>query len=157
MTVISAGLLLWRPGEGGPELLLGRMGGPYFARRDVGAWTIPKGLVDAGEDTLAAARREFAEETGLAWEGPLAPLPLLKAGRKTLLIWLGRGDPDLAGFRSNLFELEWPPRSGQRRSFPELEQVAWLTRDDARRRIAAGQRPVLDHAEAAIRSPEPSR
>jgi predicted NUDIX family NTP pyrophosphohydrolase len=116
----SAGLLVWRRGADGPQFLLAHPGGPFWARRDAGAWSIPKGLIDEGEDPLAAARREFAEETGLTVSGDFTPLAeaRLKSG-KTVLCWLVEADLDLAGFCSNSFEMEWPRGSGRRITAPE--------------------------------------
>jgi predicted NUDIX family NTP pyrophosphohydrolase len=120
MGVTSAGVLVYRRRGPETEFLLGHPGGPLWARKDVGAWMIPKGLIEAGEDPLAAALREFEEETGLAPPLDRRPLqPLRQAGGKTVLCWSADGDIDLAAFAPGAFELEWPPRSGKRASFPE--------------------------------------
>ena len=125
-------------------MLLGHMGGPFWAKKDDGAWSIPKGEHDADEDAEAAARREFAEELGLPVPATeLVPLGELR-GRKLLTVWAAEGDLDVTAVRSNTFELEWPPRSGRRQEFPEIDRAAWFDVDTARGRIVAAQRPFLD-------------
>lgn len=147
----SAGLLVWRPGPAGPEFLLAHPGGPIWARRDAGAWSIPKGLIEPGEDPLAAARRELLEETGLQAEGDFERLAdrRLKSG-KTVLCWLVRADLDLAGFRSNTFELEWPPRSGRRIIAPECDRVAYFPLAEALTKIIAYQSGFVEEAAARL-------
>ncbi len=140
----SAGILMFRRSPGGIEVLLVHPGGPFWARKDLGAWSIPKGLVDPGEDLRAAALREFAEETGSASAGDLLPLGDFKAGAKLLTIFALEGDFDIAGFKSNRFSMEWPPRSGRRAEFPEADRAAWFTLDRAAEKLVRGQRPVLD-------------
>ena len=142
----SAGVLVFRHAATGAEFLLGHMGGPFWATRQERAWTIPKGLIEAGEASDAAARREFLEETGLVLDAPLTPLRPVRASGKTLLIWLTEADLDLAGFASNTFDMEWPPRSGRSIAAPELDRVAYFGADDTRRMIVAGQSPVLEEA-----------
>ena len=141
----SAGLLLYRRAAG-PEVLLVHRGGPFWARRDEGAWTIPKGEYGAEEQPLAAARREFGEETG--WPVPDGPARELgeirQKGGKLVLAWAVEGDADVATLRSNTFELEWPPRSGRLTSFPEVDRAAWFDLDTARRKIVAAQAAFLD-------------
>src|SRR5690606_38386107 len=124
----SAGILLFREDGRGLELFLVHMGGPFWRAKDSGAWTIPKGLVEPGEDPEAAARREFEEETGLALpEGPLLPLPPLRlSGGKLLEALALRGEVDATSLASNLFTLEWPPRSGRMASFPEADRADWF-------------------------------
>lgn len=154
MAVTSAGLLLYRWADGGPEVLLGHMGGPFWARKDAGAWTIPKGECTDGEDPHAAAVREFAEELGVAPPaGPELDLGVVRqrAG-KTVTVWARAGDLDPATAVSNLFEMEWPPRSGRRQSFPELDRVRWVGLADARRLVVSGQVELLDRLEAALGS-----
>ena len=141
---VSAGLVVWRPGRGGPELLLAHPGGPYWRGKDEAAWSIPKGLAEPGEDLLSAARREFAEELGLAVGGPFVPLtPCKLPGGKWVHAWLVEDDLDLAELRSNLFEIEWPPRSGRTQAFPEVDQAAYFVAADALTRIPRGQQPIL--------------
>ncbi len=141
---VSAGLLVYRRGSDGPEYLLAHPGGPYWARRDDGAWTIPKGLVEGGHDLLATARREFLEETGLSLEGPFVPLPRVrqKSG-KTVHAFAVEAAPDLSAFRSNNFEMEWPPKSGRLRSFPEIDRIGYFPYSDAMKKIILYQRPFL--------------
>ncbi len=145
MAAVSAGLLLFRRAAAGLEVLLVHPGGPFWARKDAGAWSIPKGEVAPGEDPLAAARRELAEETGCAPEGTALPLGSVrqKAG-KLVHAWAVEADVDPAALRSNEFTIEWPPRSGRMRSFPEVDRAEWFDLAEARRRILAGQTPLLD-------------
>ena len=143
---VSAGMLPWRHRNGRLEVLLGHPGGPYFVRKDAGHWTVLKGEIETGEDAVAVARREFAEETGQpAPEGPLVELGRIrqKSG-KVVHAWAVRGDVDADACRSNTFEMEWPPRSGRIESFPEIDRVAWFDLDEARRMIKAAQEPFLD-------------
>ncbi len=151
MPEISAGVLAWRGGAEGPEFLLVHPGGPFWASKDEAAWSIPKGLVEPGEDGWTAARREFEEELGLALSGEAAPLPPLKTpGGKVIHAWLVESDLDVSAIRSNLFEMEWPPRSGRRASFPEVDRAGWFDADAARWKLHKGQRPLLDAALAAL-------
>ena len=132
-------------------VLLAHPGGPFWQRRDDGAWTIPKGLIAEGETAEAAARREFAEELGIEAEGMLVPLGTVKQrGGKEVEAFALESDFDPAGLRSNLFEMEWPPRSGRRQSFPEIDRVAWMDPVEARRKIIDGQRPLLDRLETLL-------
>jgi predicted NUDIX family NTP pyrophosphohydrolase len=141
---VSAGVLAWRRAAEGVELLLVHPGGPYWRGKDEAAWSIPKGLAEPGEDLLAAARREFLEEVGVAIDGDFRPLsPCRLPGGKLVHAWLVEADLDLAGARSTLFELEWPPRSGRMQAFPEVDEVAYYPREAALRRIHRGQRPIL--------------
>ncbi len=143
----SAGVLVHRLRRGEPEFLLGHPGGPFWQARDEAAWSIPKGLVDPGEDALDAARREFVEETGLALEGAFVALtPILATRDKRLLCWMVEADLDLAAFQSNPFEMEWPPRSGRRQVFPELDRIAYHPWPDALSRVHKGQQPLLIEA-----------
>jgi predicted NUDIX family NTP pyrophosphohydrolase len=141
----SAGILLYRRRGGALEVFLIHPGGPFWAKKDRGAWSIPKGEPAEGEDPLAAARREFAEETGFALGGDFRALePLRQKGGKTVVAWAVEGDCDPAQLRSNTFEMEWPPRSGMRRSFPEVDRGAWFELAEARERILAAQAGFLD-------------
>jgi predicted NUDIX family NTP pyrophosphohydrolase len=142
----SAGLLLFRTRAEGLEVLLAHMGGPYWARKDEGAWTIPKGELEEGEEALVAARREFAEELGHAPpEGPLVELGEIrqKAGKRVLAFAV-EGDFDPATLSPGTFELEWPPRSGRHQEFPEVDRVAWFDLATARAKIVQGQVALLD-------------
>jgi len=146
----SAGVLVYRrrtaSGIDVLEVLLGHMGGPYWARRQDAAWTVPKGLVEPGEDDWAAAQREFAEETGHPVPaGPVTDLGVFRQNRsKEVHIWAVRGDITAASCASNTFEMQWPPKSGQIREFAELDRFEWLDLHAARSRIVVGQQPVLE-------------
>jgi predicted NUDIX family NTP pyrophosphohydrolase len=150
---VSAGILLYRVGAGGLEVLLGHPGGPYFANKQNGHWSIPKGEAEPGEDLEAVARREFWEETGSRLRPTAALVPLgeiVQKGGKRVVAWAVEGDLDPATAQSNHFSIEWPPRSGRRIDVPELDEVAWLTPDEARRRIKDTQAPFIDRLEAAL-------
>jgi predicted NUDIX family NTP pyrophosphohydrolase len=141
----SAGILLYRPRGGAAEVFLVHPGGPFWKKKDAGAWTIPKGEPNAGEDKLATAIREFAEETGTMLAGDFRALPAIKqAGGKWVHAWAIAGDLDPATLVSNEFEMEWPPRSGKRARFPEVDRGAWFTLADARNLINKGQAALLD-------------
>jgi predicted NUDIX family NTP pyrophosphohydrolase len=147
----SAGILLHRFHAGTLEVLLVHPGGPFWARKDAGAWTIPKGEIDDGEEPLAAARRELAEETGLEPEGEFVALtPIRQKGGKTVVAWAIAGDCDPAAIRSNTFSMEWPPRSGRQQEFPEVDRAAWLTLPEARVKILSAQVPLLDELEKLV-------
>ncbi|MES2638751.1 MAG: NUDIX domain-containing protein [Myxococcota bacterium] len=140
----SAGILLYRHGAD-LQVLLVHPGGPFWARKDLGAWSVPKGEVDPGEDTLAAAKREFREELGAEIEGAFLPLtPVRQRSGKIVYAWAVAGDFDPATLRSNLFEMEWPPRSGKLATFPEVDRAAWFGIAEARQKILAAQAPLLD-------------
>mgnify|MGYP001791834484 CR=1 FL=1 len=127
------------------EVLLVHPGGPFWAKKDAGAWSIPKGEFCAGEAPASAARREFTEETGLALTGELTPLtPIAQSHGKTVHPFAVEGDFNPAAVTSNTFTLEWPPRSERMQSFPEIDRAAWFTLDEARQKIVAGQRLILD-------------
>src|SRR5271166_4919921 len=147
----SAGILVYRRRKGGLELLLVHPGGPFWAKKDLGAWSIPKGEYAQGEDALPVARRELEEETGMRGEGDALPLgELIQPGRKIVTAFALEGDFDPAALRSNTFELEWPPRSGQTRSFPEIDRAQWFPPAQARRKILAGQEEFIDRLLAAL-------
>ena len=148
----SAGILLWRRREGRLEVLLAHQGGPFWVTKDIGHWTIPKGEVEPGEEFVAVARREFAEETGHT----VPNRPLIELGEitqksgKLVLGWAVEGNLDPATAVSNTYELEWPPRSGVIQTFPEIDRVDWFDLDEARRRLKAAQVPFLDRLQAAL-------
>ncbi len=147
----SAGLLIWRRGAAGLEVLLGHMGGPYWARKEKGGWTIFKGEMEPGEAPEAAARRETLEETGLAVEAALLPLGSVRqAGGKLVHAFAAEADLDPAAVRSNSFEIEWPPRSGRRQAFPEIDRAAWLVIEEAREKLVKAQTAFLDRLEARL-------
>jgi predicted NUDIX family NTP pyrophosphohydrolase len=140
---ISAGLLAFRR-LNGLQVLLAHPGGPFWSKKDNGAWTIPKGVVEVDADPLSAARREFTEETGFVATGEMMPLqPVRQRSGKTVLSWAFEADFDPTRFTSNMFEMEWPPRSGLRRSFPEIDRLDWFDYDLALQKIIAYQQPVL--------------
>jgi predicted NUDIX family NTP pyrophosphohydrolase len=144
----SAGLLLFRRRGGGVEVLLVHPGGPFWAKKDHGAWTIPKGEPAEGEDELATARREFQEETGIAPKGPFLPLGrVTQKGGKVVHAWAFESDCDPDAIRSNTFRVEWPPRSGQWRTFPEVDRAAFFDLAEARRRINSAQVALLEALE----------
>jgi predicted NUDIX family NTP pyrophosphohydrolase len=159
MTVQAAGILLYRPGcDGRPrsasdiEVLIAHMGGPYWATKDDRAWSIPKGLLEEGEHPLEAALREFAEEIGSP--APARDFDLLGEFRassgKNVTVFVAAGDLDVTEITSTTFELEWPPRSGHRQLFPEMDAAAWFDLPTARTKVVAGQVAVLDAAEERL-------
>ena len=139
------------------EVLLAHQGGPFWAKKDLGHWTIPKGEVEPGEELVAVARREFEEETGTkAPEGPLIELgEITQKSGKLVLGWAAEGDLDPSAAISNTFDLEWPPHSGVVRSFPEIDRVEWFDLDEAHRRLKAAQVPFLDRLESALANAPP--
>jgi predicted NUDIX family NTP pyrophosphohydrolase len=142
-TEISAGLLVFRR-KPRFEVLLGHPGGPYWARKDEGAWSIPKGLVGPDGDLVAAAKRELAEETSFIADGPLVALaPVRQKSGKVVHAFALEADFDLAQFASNTFEIEWPPRSGRRRAFPEIDRIGYFGIDEAMRKILTYQQPLM--------------
>ena len=145
MPRISAGLLMYRRGPRGIEVLLAHPGGPYFAKKDEGSWTIPKGEPDGEEDLLLAAQREFEEETGLKPRGPFIPLqPIKQKGGKIVHAWALEQDCDPATIRSNTFSIEWPPHSGRQQAFPEVDRAEFFDLRTARSKIKAGQETLID-------------
>jgi predicted NUDIX family NTP pyrophosphohydrolase len=157
MAKISAGILLFRRRPTGVEVLLVHPGGPFWAKKDAGAWSIPKGLVDEGEDRLVAAKREFLEETGMLVDGDFLDLGAHKQpGGKTIVAWAHEGDFDPASLKSNTFAIEWPPRSGRMTDFPEVDRAAWYSIDEALMKINKGQRPIIVALEALAIYPAPN-
>jgi len=139
----SAGILAFRR-RNGLELLLAHPGGPYWRNKDLGAWTIPKGEIESG-DALTCAKREFSEETGLNARGPFIALaPVRQAGGKTVHAYAVEADFDLSAFRSNEFDMEWPPRSGRRARFPEIDRIAYFGLATARKKILPSQKPLIE-------------
>lgn len=144
MAKVSAGILLYRKTPAGVEVMLVHPGGPFWAKKDAGAWSIPKGLADEGEDLLTAAKREFLEETGAAVEGEFIDLGKHRQpGGKTIVGWACEADFDSTALKSNTFSLEWPPRSGKTAEFPEVDRAAWYAIDEAFAKINKGQAPIL--------------
>ncbi|WP_425955310.1 NUDIX domain-containing protein [Xylanimonas sp. McL0601] len=160
MSTTSAGLLLFRRTDGGPEVLLGHMGGPFWASKNAGAWTIPKGELGPGEDPHDAALREAGEELGLALPPPVRPgTPDVDLGEirqragKRVLAWareIPRDALDLSNFRSNTFEIEWPPHSGRQLEIPELDRAAWFTPPHARELVIQAQSTFIERLEASL-------
>jgi predicted NUDIX family NTP pyrophosphohydrolase len=148
----SAGLLLFREKAAGLEVLLVHPGGPFWAKKDAGAWSIPKGLIEEGEDPLAAARREFEEEVGIpSPDGEAIGLtPQRQPSGKIVSAWALRGDFDPAALKSGSFAMPWPPKSGKQQSFPEIDRAEWFTLDAAREKLLAGQRPFLEELERLL-------
>jgi predicted NUDIX family NTP pyrophosphohydrolase len=147
----SAGILLYRRSAGELQVLLVHPGGPFWRKKDAGAWTIPKGGIEASEDPLAAARRELVEETGIEVEGPFLELaPIRQRGGKTVLAWAVEGDCDPAAIRSNSFSMEWPPKSGKMQDFPEVDRAEWLPLDQARLKILDAQVALLEELEKKL-------
>jgi predicted NUDIX family NTP pyrophosphohydrolase len=145
MPTMSAGILMYHRGEAGLVVLLVHPGGPFWRNRDLGAWSIPKGEMDDGEEPKAAARREFAEELGVAASGPLRPLGQVRQrGGKVVLAYALEGEFDAGAARSNQIPIEWPPRSGRIIHIPEIDRAEWFNLSLAREKILASQQPFLD-------------
>ena len=155
---ISAGILLYRSRAGMLEVFLVHPGGPYWTRKDAGAWSIPKGEVDEGADELATARREFEEETGSAIHGEFVALtPLKQPSGKLVHAWAVSGDINASSVKSNMFSMEWPPRSGKQKEFPEVDRGEWFSVAAAKEKITAGQRAFLDQLQARLNTVGASR
>jgi predicted NUDIX family NTP pyrophosphohydrolase len=145
MPKVSAGLLLYRVRDGELEFLLAHPGGPFWKDRDAGAWTIPKGEINEGENPLAAARREFEEEVGLTPDGQFIELtPIQQKGGKIVRAWAVEGDGDITNIKSNLFEMEWPPKSGRFQTCPEVDRAAFFRIQEAKSKINSAQIPFLE-------------
>jgi predicted NUDIX family NTP pyrophosphohydrolase len=141
----SAGILVYRQGDDGMRVLLAHPGGPFWVNKDSGVWTIPKGEINEGEDRLAAAVREFKEETGIALSGDFLPLGEIKQkGGKVVHAWAHEAAINTAGIKSNLFEIEWPPRSGRKQLVPEIDRAEWFDLETARRKLLPSQIALLD-------------
>jgi predicted NUDIX family NTP pyrophosphohydrolase len=151
----SAGILMYRRSGKDIEVFLVHPGGPFWAKKDEGAWSIPKGLADKGEDLLAAAKREFAEETGCMPEGEFRALGIFKQpSGKLVHAFAVEGDCDPSKLVSNAFEMEWPPKSGKRARFPEVDRAGWFSPAEALKKITKGQTPILRNLfDALSRSP----
>jgi predicted NUDIX family NTP pyrophosphohydrolase len=146
----SAGLLAYRHRNGRLEVLLAHPGGPFWARRDAGAWTIPKGEIEPGEAPIDAARREFEEEVGVrvAPDALRALPPVRQAGGKVVHAWAVEADVDPTALASHVVTIEWPPRSGRQQTFPEIDRIEWFAIDRAREKVLAGQRPLIEQLAA---------
>jgi predicted NUDIX family NTP pyrophosphohydrolase len=151
MSRTSAGLLIFRRLGSGLEVLLVHPGGPFWRNKDEGAWSIPKGEADDAEDLLATARREFHEETGFQPDGQFLPLsPVRQKSGKTVHAWALQADLDTAAIRSNTFTMEWPPKSGKKAEFPEVDRAAFFDPQTARQKINPAQAPLIDELEAIL-------
>ena len=147
----SAGLLLFRVVAGNLEVLLVHPGGPFWAKKDDGSWSIPKGELSEGEDLFEAAIREFKEELGSSVTGKAIPLkPLRQPSGKIIYAWGVNGDFDTTTLKSNTFSMEWPPKSGQQREFPEVDRAAWFEIEEAKRKIHQGQVPLMEELERMV-------
>jgi predicted NUDIX family NTP pyrophosphohydrolase len=148
MPRVSAGLLMYRIFDGMLQVLLAHPGGPYFKNKDDGAWTIPKGEVEPGEDLLETAKREFKEETGFTATGPFIALSAIKQkGGKIVHAWAFKGDCDPAAIVSNTFTMEWPPKSGRQMEFPEIDRAGFFDLATARQKVKAGQEALIEELE----------
>jgi predicted NUDIX family NTP pyrophosphohydrolase len=148
---VSAGILVYRLSANGPEVFLVHPGGPFWAKRDLGSWSVPKGEVEGDEDLLEAAKREFHEETGARIEGEFIELAALRQpSGKVVRVWAVEGEIDASSITSNTFSIEWPPRSGETREFPEIDRAEWFTLPEARDKLLVGQRPLLDQLEHKV-------
>jgi predicted NUDIX family NTP pyrophosphohydrolase len=149
----SAGILMYRRTGSEPEVLLVHPGGPFWAKKDLGAWSIPKGECGDGEEPLAAAKREFREELGAEADGMFLELgSLVQPSRKEIVAWAVEGDFAVKELRSNTFEMEWPPKSGKKKQFPEVDRAEWFGLDDARRKILTGQVEFIERLVARVAS-----
>lgn len=154
MKTPSAGILLYRRGDDQLQVFLIHLGGPLWAHKDAGAWSIPKGEYGPDEEPLHAAQREFQEETGAPVSGPFIRLePIRQRSGKVVSAWAAEGEFDPAHLKSNLFSLEWPPGSGRMQQFPEADRGGWFSLSDARKHILAGQQPLLDQLESLLAIP----
>jgi predicted NUDIX family NTP pyrophosphohydrolase len=153
MAKYSAGILLYRQREAMTEVLLVHLGGPYWAKKDLGAWSVPKGEYAPGENALEAARREFEEETGFPVNGQFIQLkPVKQPGGKIVQVWAVEGDCDASAVKSNTFSMEWPPRSGKMQQFPEIDRAEWFTIDTAKAKILKGQILLINELEERLRN-----
>jgi predicted NUDIX family NTP pyrophosphohydrolase len=147
----SAGILLYRFYNNLPELLLVHPGGPFWAKKDLGAWSIPKGEFNETENPLDAAKREVEEETGIKVSGEFIELTPVKQKRgKLIYAWAVQGNFDEAEIKSNTFEIEWPPKSGKKQSFPEVDKAGWFTMEEAKRKVIPGQTPLIEELRAKL-------
>lgn len=151
MPRVSAGLLMYRIQDGKLQVLLAHPGGPFFQNKDDGAWTIPKGEIEAGEDLLEAAKREFEEETGIKPSGPFIELtPIKQKGGKIVHAWAFQGDCDPSAVASNTFTMEWPPKSGRQMEFPEMDRAEFFDVATAGQKIKAAQMPLVNECEQIV-------
>jgi predicted NUDIX family NTP pyrophosphohydrolase len=151
MSKTSAGVLLYRKSGGKLEIFLVHPGGPFWRNKDNGAWSVPKGEIGPDEDALAAAKREFEEETGFTLDGDFVQLQAVKqSSGKAVYAWAVEGDCDALQLTSNTFEMKWPPKSGRVQTFPEIDKSEWFSISVAREKIIKGQLPLLDELEQRL-------
>ena len=150
----SAGILAWRLNDKVLEVLLAHPGGPFFSNKDLGSWTIPKGEIEEGEDPLAAAQREFAEELGMEIAGPFLPLtPIKQKGGKQVYAWaVDASSLQIEQFQSNTFSMEWPLHSGKMKEFPEIDKAEWFTLAVSKQKVNAAQVPLLEELDKIVRA-----
>ena len=147
----SAGLLVFRIRQNNLQIFLMHPGGPFFARKDLGAWSIPKGEIGENENEAEAAKREFEEETGFQFKGDLISLkPIKQKSGKTVVAWATEQDFDVSKIKSNLFEMEWPPKSGKYQQFPEMDRAEWFSVSDAKEKIIPGQNGLIEELEKIV-------
>jgi predicted NUDIX family NTP pyrophosphohydrolase len=152
MATVSGGILMYRMHSGTLEIFLVHPGGPFWTKKDLGAWSIPKGEIDADESPLEAALREFEEETGVPVSGHYIPLtPVRLKSGKVIRAWAVEGDIDPSKIRSNTFTMEWPPHSGKKQDFPEIDRASWFNIEDAKRKINQGQAGLLEELEDILK------
>ncbi len=152
MPKMSAGLLMYRRLRGIPEVFLVHPGGPFWSKKDAGAWSIPKGEYTAGEDPFEVAKREFREETGFEASGEFVPLtPCKQPSGKIIVAWTFEGDCDASAVKSNTFSMEWPPRSGRHQEFPEVDRAGWFTLPEAKQKIVKGQSGFVEELSQILR------
>jgi predicted NUDIX family NTP pyrophosphohydrolase len=152
MAKVSAGLLMYRKRGAVLEVFLAHPGGPFFEKKDTGVWGIPKGEIDEGENALAAAQREFTEETGFKAQGLFLPLtPVKQKGGKIVQAWAVEGDCDPTQMKSNMFTMEWPPHSGRQQEFPEVDRAGWFRMAEAKQKINPAQIAFLDELQRMIK------
>jgi len=153
MPRLSAGLLIYRFKDGALQVLLAHPGGPYFVNKDDGSWTIPKGEPDADEDLLVTAQREFEEETSITPTGTFIPLkPIQQKGGKIVHAWAFESDCDSKAIKSNMFTMEWPPKSGRQMDFPEIDRAEWFDLETARKKIKAGQEALIEELATSLKT-----
>lgn len=151
MPKLSAGILLYRKGNSGAEVFLVHPGGPFWAKKDSGSWSVPKGEYDESEDALSAAKREFYEETGLTLPaGELLELGEVKYGNKIVRVWMLEGSVDARRIKSNTFTIEWPPKTGRKQEFPEVDRAGWYPLAAAKEKLVKGQAPLVGMLEQVL-------
>lgn len=157
MPKLSAGIMVYKQKSGEPQVFLVHPGGPFWAKKDAGAWSVPKGEYSDGDDPFEAAKREFTEETGLMPpDGNFRELQAVKYANKILTVWAVEGDIDAAKIISNIFTLEWPPKSGQQQEFPEVDRAGWFSLAVAQEKLVKGQTPLLTQLATVLKVPLPT-